>query len=232
MTVGELETLALEEGLLAKSSARRVKDLVRPVFARRYLIDDGRPAAYLKGLLERGADGTLIRQIMLVYTARLHAILHDFVADVYWARYAAGAAHVSRADAEDFIRHATGDGRIAPPWSPSVQLRMAQYLTGTLADFGLVEDVKKKERPLRAFRLLPGTTVFLAHEIHFKGFNDNSIPESPDWQLFGLRPDEVVAHLQKAGRAGHFVLQYSGDLLRIAWSYDTMEACLDAIARR
>lgn len=74
------------------------------------------------------------------------------------------------------------------------------------------------------------TALFFAHEIHFKGFSDNSILEAPDWKLFGLAREDVVQQLDKAARGGHFILQYSGDLLRISWKYKTMEECLDAIA--
>jgi hypothetical protein len=199
-------------------------------FVRRYLVDDGAPASYLKYLVDRRADQALVRQIMLIYTSRRHLILRDFIAEVYWGRYSAGAESLSRADAEEFIEHAKADGRVAPPWSDTMKLRVARYLTGTLADFGFVEDVKANARPLKAFRLLPETTLFLAHEIHFKGFSDNSILEAPDWKLFGLTREDVVQQLDKAARGGHFILQYSGDLLRISWKYQTMEECLDAIA--
>jgi hypothetical protein len=41
---------------------------------------------------------------------------------------------------------------------------------------------------------------------------------------------EVVEQLDKVARGGHFILQYSGDLLRISWKYQSMEECLGAIA--
>ncbi|MEW8410578.1 MAG: DUF1819 family protein [Candidatus Thiodiazotropha sp.] len=226
----ELAQSVLQEGILARATARRVTDLVRSVFSRRYLVEEGRPAEYLKYLAERGVDSGVTRQIMLIYTARIHTVLRDFIAEVYWGRYSAGADSISRSDAEEFIKQAMADGRISPPWSETMQLRVAQYLTGTLADFGFVNDVKKKERPLRAYRLLTETALFLAHEIHFKGFSDNSILESPDWKLFGLAREEVVQQLDKVARGGHFILQYSGDLLRVSWKYQSMEECLDAIA--
>jgi hypothetical protein len=222
----------LNEGVLGRSTAVRTRDLVQRVFVRRYFVDDGAPARYLKYLVEQQADSAVVRQIMLVYTARLHVILRDFIAEVYWGQYSAGADTISRSDAEEFIEHAKADGRISPPWSDIMKLRVARYLTGTLADFGFVEDVKKNARPLRPYRLLPETALFLAHEIHFKEFSDNSILESPDWKLFGISREEVVQQLDKLARGGHFILQYSGDLLRISWKYLTMEECLDAIARK
>jgi hypothetical protein len=232
MSGPELADRALAEGVLGKSSARRVTDLARPVFARRYLVDAGRPAAWLKRLMEAGADAGLMRQLMLIYTARIHRILRDFIIQVYWPGYAAGADAISRSDAEEFIAQAIDDGRIAPPWSETIRIRVAQYLTGTLADFALVHDVKKKDRPLRPYRLLPEVALFLAHEVHFKGFSDDSILDSPDWALFGLARDDIAPQLEQVGRRGHFIAQYSGELLRISWKYKTMEEFLDAVTGR
>jgi hypothetical protein len=222
----------LADGALSRSTAVRTRDLVQRVFARRYLINGGAPAGNLKYLVDHHADRSVIKQIMLIYTSRLHLILRDFIAEVYWNRYSAGAERISRSDADEFILRAQSDGRIVPPWSESMRLRVARYLTGTLADFEFLEESKQASRALRPFRLLAGTGLYLTHEIHFTGFSDNSILESPDWKLFGLARRDVVQELNRLTTNGHFIMQYSGDLLRIAWRYQTMEECLDAIARR
>jgi hypothetical protein len=229
------DTLArkvVSEGALSRSTAVRTRDLVRRVFARRYLMNGGAAASYLKYLVNHGADRSVIKQLMLVYTSRLHVMLRDFIAEIYWNRYSAGAKRISRSDAEQFILQAQSDGRISPPWSETMRLRVARYLTGTLADFGLLEESKQGAKPVRPFRLLPGTALYISHEIHFKGFSDNSILESPDWKLFGLSRLDVVQELSALAASGHFIIQYAGDLLRISWRYQNMEECLDAIAGR
>jgi hypothetical protein len=221
----------LSEGALSRSTAVRTRDLVQRVFTRRYLSAGGAAAAHLKYLLDQRADRNVIKQIMLIHTSRLHVILRDFITEVYWNRYSAGAERISRSDAEEFILRAQSDGRIAPPWSETMRLRVARYLTGTLADFGFLAEGKQTAKAMRSIRALPGTALYLAHEIHFKGFSDNSILELPDWKLFGLAREDVVQELSRLGANGHFIMQYAGDLLRISWRYQTMEACLDAIAR-
>jgi BrxA len=228
----ELQALAVEQGIFGSSSAKRAQDLVSVVFARRYLADGGEPATYLKYLLECGADRAVLRQLMLVYTARRNPVLRDFISEVFWPAFAAGAEALRIGEAEGFLKRAAVDGRIARPWSEVMRKRIAGDLLSTLADFGLLEDLKRPTKPIRSYRLLPDTVLFLAHEIHLKGFSDNSILESPDWRLFGLAREDVVQQLDKVSRAGHYILQYSGDLLRISWRYQTMEECLDAIAGR
>jgi hypothetical protein len=181
--------------------------------------------------MNRGADRAVIRQIMLVYTARLHHILRDFIIEEFWGRYSAGAERISRADAEQFIARAHAQGCISPSWSPVMRVRVARYLTGALADFGLLSEGRETAKEIHPLRVLWGTSLYLAHEIHFNGFSDNSILDLPDWKLFGLTREEVVRELEKVGHDGHFILQYAGDLLRISWRYKNMEECVDAIAR-
>jgi len=231
MAAEVLAQKTLAEGGLGRSTAVRTRDLAQRVFARRYLVNGGAAAANLKYLVDQHADRSVVKQLMLIYTSRLHLILRDFIAEVYWNRYSAGAERISRSDAEEFILRSQADGRIAPPWSETMRLRVAGYLTGTLADFGFLEEGKESAKTLKPFRLLSGTGLYLAHEIHFKGFNDNSILETPDWKLFGLAREDVVRELDRLSANGHFIMQYSGDLLRISWRYRTMEECLDAIAR-
>ena len=72
------------------------------------------------------------------------------------------------------------------------------------------------------------TSLYLAHELHFSGYNDNGIIEHPDWRLFGLEGIDVVRELQRVSR-DHFIPQYSGELMRISWKYQSMEEALHAI---
>lgn len=231
MSAEALTRATVDEGLLARATANRARDLARCVFARRLLADDGKPAAQLRHLVDAGADRDIVRQLLFVFTARAHRILRDFVVDVYWPLCREGAPRMGRSEADRFIRDAKADGRIDPPWSPAMSERAAQNLTGTLSDFGLLEAKRATVRATLPFPILAGTTLFLAHEIHFAGFSDNSILDAADWKLFGLARADIVGQLERVSRRDHFMVQYAGDLLRIGWRYEAMEACLDAIAR-
>jgi len=230
MSSAQLTARALEQGVFGGSSAKRTADLVSRVFARRYLAQDTEPARNLRYLLKLGVDHAILKQLMLIYTARRNLALKDFLAEVYWPAYGAGAQVLSSTDAVAFLKRATVAGRISQPWSESMTRHIAGDLLSTLADFGFLEDVKKIARPIRSCRLLPQTALFLACEVHFQGFSDNSILESPDWKLFGLTREDVVQQLDRLAHAGHFIVQYAGDLLRLSWTHQTMEECLDAIA--
>jgi hypothetical protein len=225
----ELTDRVMDAGALGRSTATRTRDLTTRVFARRYLADDGRPARVLKDLQDRVSLSTL-KQFMLVYTARQHDILHDFITEVYWPKYGAGAEQIGRDDARSFIEEAHAMGIVEPGWSETMVVRVARYLVGTLADFGLLEEGRQSTRRITPYHVEDPLVTYLAHEIHFDGYNDNSILEHPDWGLFGLMQEDVVRQLEQVSSEGHFIVQYSGELLRISWQYESLGECLDAIA--
>ena len=125
----------MEEGVISRATALRVKDIVQRVFAYRYLKNGATPAQHLKLLLEQNIRPPVLQHTLLIHTARAHPVLHDFICEVYWAKYAAGATHITRQDALDFLVRATDMGIIEPPWSETMMLRVARYLTGCLTDF-------------------------------------------------------------------------------------------------
>ena len=228
MQVADLKQTVLETGVIPRATALRVKDIVGRVFASRFLVDNGQPAANLKRLLQGGLRPSQLTQIFLIYTCRAHDILHDFINEVYWPKYTAGAEFIKRQDALDFIEAATTMGIISPRWSDTTMLRVARYLTGCLTDFGLAGEDKGGKRALIPFSISPLTTLYLVHEVHFRGVNDDAILNQPDWKIFALEPRDVVNELQRVANP-HFIPQYSGDLLRISWKYKTVEEALDAI---
>ncbi len=88
-----------------------------------------------------------------------------------------------------------------------------------LSDFGLLDTSKK----IISFSMLDLTANYLAHEMHFKGIKDTDILISKDWKLFGMSPHDVARRLERISFKGHFVFQYSGEILNIDWKYQNME---------
>lgn len=226
----ELTAKVLATGALSRATALRTKDLVNRVFAHRYLLDGECPARYLKQLLMQSIPVGQITQILLLHTARANLILFDFIREVYWEKYAAGASHLNRDHALQFIDGAVNSGSIPQRWSPSMNTRVARYLLNCLEEFGLLGPIHQGEREMLPFALMPITIIYLSHELHFAGLGDKAIMEHSDWGLFGLEAQDVVRELERVSHGGHFVVQYSGEILRIAWKYKTMEECLDAVA--
>lgn len=229
MSVAELKSTAVQKGAIGRATALRVQDIVGRVFAARYLRDHAKPALYIKNLLDQGIPVNRLNQIFLIYTARAHDILHDFITEMYWGKYEAGATVITRQDALEFIDRAANNGIVTPRWSEKMMHRVARYLTGCLTDFQMAGKDRGGKREIIPFKVKPLTTVFLAHEIHFAGYSDNALIEYPDWRLFGLTPMDVRYELERISN-GHFITQFSGNLLRIAWKHKTMEEALRELA--
>lgn len=230
MTPKELADRAVEEGILGRATAKRARDLVFQAFSPRYLIDDARPANYLKKLLKAGTTPRIINQLFLIYTARANALLHDFICEVYWVKYSAGVTSLGKIDALNFLEAAYTLGRLPNRWSDKMISRVSSYLGGCLADFRLLENGRKSTRNISPIQAHQATSLYIAHNLHFSGYGDNSIPDHPDWHLFGLERIEAVRDLQRVSN-DHFIIQFSGELLRISWKYQSMEEAIRAIAR-
>ena len=232
MTPMALSKYALDKGLFSRTTARRNEDLAIEMFAPRYLVDGGVVASRLKFLLEHGGPPEFIAQIFFLQTARAQEIFRDFVVEVYWPKYSSGAAHISKADAERFIRQALDAGRMEKRWSESTVRRVSGYLLGCCADFGLLDKGRVGQRPIKRFSIRKDVALYLAHELHFDGLSDMAVVQYRDWRLFGLEFQDVIQIIKSLSHDGHLIIQSTPELVQISWKYRTMEDCLNVLTQR
>jgi hypothetical protein len=229
MSAAELKNLVKETGALGRATDTRITDVVNRGFAQRYLIDDARPAAALKRLVESGVNRSALHQIILIHTARHNPVFHDFVTEVYWRKALSGTGEVTKEDTRDFLERAAACGRIVPRWADSMMERVTRYLLGTLEDFRMIAENRHGRRQAKPPAILSETALFLAYELHFHGVEDRDIPEHPDWKLFGLMPGEVISLMEREAAKGHLQVQNAGQLLRIEWKWPDMNQLIDAL---
>jgi hypothetical protein len=219
-------------GVFSRATARRARNIVIEMFAPRFLADGGKSAAYLKCLVESNIAADDLTQLFFLYTARAQLIFADFVIDVYWPRYSAGATRLGRVDAETFIYRALDNGRMQKRWAESMIKRVAGYLLGCCADFGLLSDAGTSERAIKRFSIRPKVALYLTHDLHFSGLTDFALTRHSNWRLFGFEAQEVVNQIKGLAHDGHLIVQSAADLVHIAWKYRCMEECIHAIAQR
>lgn len=218
----DLLRTALKSGCFPSITARRLRNMIIEAFCPRYLINGAAPARLLKAVSD-GLPKDDFRSLCFVFTCRANPILADFVRQVYWPRYAAGVSFVSKEDSLDFVSSAVSDGRTTTRWSEATIIRIASYLLGACADFGLLGPMKAGERAIHAFRITPNVTSLLAHDLHYRGLSDNALLRSPDWGLFGLEPDDVVGELRRVSLRGALIVQSAGGLTQVSWKHKSME---------
>ena len=71
--------------------------------------------------------------------------------------------------------------------------------------------------------------AYLAYELHFLGIGDNALLSHEDWQLFGLAREDVLEEIKRLSLNGLLILQAAGDVIRISWKQQNMEALCDVI---
>lgn len=228
MTANHLYQVALESGRFPTVTARRLRNIVIECFAPRYLVADGVPALHLKRLYTRISSLDLI-QLMFVFTSRANPILGDFVRHVYWSRYAAGYTQITNDDARIFVERGIDDGKTIKRWSETTVRRVSAYLTGCCADYGMLERGLRSSRRILPFRISQSVAAYLAYERHFAGEGDNALLMHEDWQLFGLEREDVLGEIKQLSLKGLLIVQAAGDVIRISWKKQDMEALCDVL---
>lgn len=225
----DLYRTALASGHFSTLSARRLHDMITVGFAQRYLVNQGAPARLLQGIKDK-VSRKEFEQLLFIYTCRAHAILADFVREVYWGAYITGHEVLANEDAQQFVIAAVREGKTTVPWSTYMLRRAASNLTGCCADFGLLERARKSVRKILPYRIEPRVATILAYEFHFAGHGDNQVVHDPEWALFGLEPPDVLNELKQLTLKGFLIVQAAGGVVRISWPYKTMEELTHVLA--
>lgn len=230
MSGQELLKAALASGEFPTLAARRLRNIIIEAFCPRYLVENAEPAKLLKSIHSQ-ITREEFRSLCFVFTSRANTILADFVLEVYWPRYAAGGVSVSKRDSLEFVSSAVLNARTTSRWSESTIIRVARYLLGACADFGLLGSTTGEDRPISNFRISSNVASILAHNLHFCGLGDNAILRSPDWSLFGLESDDVLAELRRLSLRRELILQSAAGVMHVAWKHKSMEEFIDAFAQ-
>jgi hypothetical protein len=73
--------------------------------------------------------------------------------------------------------------------------------------------------------------AYLAYDLHLSGFSDNALLTHEDWQLFSLAREDVLDEIKKLSLRGLLIVQAAGDMIRISWKRQDMEALCDVLAQ-
>jgi len=230
LTANQLYQVALESGRFPNVTARRLRNIVVECFAPRYLVSGGTAAAHLKRLSAKLSTPDLT-QLLLIFTTRANPILGDFVRQVYWGRYAGGYTQVTNDDARAFVERGIDDGKTVKRWSETTVRRVSAYLTGCCADYGMLERGLRSSRRILPFRISASVAAYLAYEQHFAGVGDNALLTHEDWQLFGLAREDVLEEIKRLSLKGLLIVQAAGDVIRISWKQQDMEALCDVLTQ-
>lgn len=228
--VGHFVDRVLRENVLARATAYRTKDIVRRVFARRFLFPTDTPARRLKRLANKKSLRKLFTEVLFLYAARADHLLHDFTTQVFWPACRRGRSVLATEDVLAFLAEAADSGRIERPWSLRVQADMAARVLGTFRDIGFLREEQRGRKAIVPYHLSDEGVAYLARELHDKGLSDSAVCNHPDWKLFGLDRARVLGRLDNLAEDFGLVVQRAGSVVRITWKQGSVEELIDDFA--
>jgi len=226
--VEELVQRLVRENVLAKASRARMKDVLRRTFLPRYVNGDPPDAwRFLQPLERAGWPAAYMRLLLYYHASRSERLLYDFVVDTLWERYHSGSFDIGVSSCLPFFRLAEKAGRITPPWSETVSLKVGRGLLTALRDFGLLEGkaLKRIQRP----SLPTACFAYLAFLIKQEVSSGQRVLEHTDWRLFLLEQSDVERLFLEAHQADYLQYHALGNIVRIDFQETTMEGLVHAI---
>ncbi|NLT70283.1 MAG: DUF1819 family protein [Verrucomicrobiaceae bacterium] len=219
------------EGLLGNSTAYRTRDVVRRVFAPRFLRPNDKPARILQKVLASGLPGRVFTELIFLFTARWDPLIYDFTIREYWPSARRGRTVMNTDPMIAFLSEARCDGRLDNQWSDQVSVRIARCVLGLLRDVGFLREAARGRREIVDYRMSDEGAAILARELIEEGVTDSSLCNHPDWGLFGMTPSEVVERLDQIGEHRGVVVQRAGSVVHFTWSVKSVEELIDVLAR-
>lgn len=220
-----------DEGLLGNATAYRTRDVVRRVFAPRYLRPTDKPARILQRILSSGLPGRVFTELLFVFTARQDPLVYDFTVREYWPAVRRGRNVLDADPMLSFLSEAHYDGRLDNRWSEKVSVRIARCVLGLLRDIGFLREVVRGRREIVDYRMSDEGAAVLARELHESGVTDSSLCAHPDWGLFGMTASEVLERLDGLGEPRGVIVQRAGSVVHFTWRIKSVEELIDVLAR-
>ena len=220
-----------QSDLLGRATAQRTDDIIRRVFAKRFLEPTPSPAPRMKRLLAQRSFGRWFPELCSLHASRADETLRCSITDAYGAAVRDGGSSLGVGEIESYLRDAEADGRMAQPWSPEVRRKVARGLLQAMQDFGLLDEVRRGHREIRLPDPHAVTTAYVAYDLHERGVTDADITAHEDWRLWAQSVQEVRRRLDRLTETGLWVFQAAGSVVRITWAHETLDEALDAVAR-
>jgi len=215
------------ENLLGKGSRSRLNAIFK--FLRQRFLRDQELTNALAILEQGGMDGSSLRTILYVLTARADPLLHASVIEVLAPLRASGRQRVMPVDLLPDFRRWQKEHRCTETWNELTMIRTAQGLLSTLRDFGILQGAVNKTFspfivPSRAF-------AFIAATLRRDQPSASKLVAHPDWALLFFDHTAVDRSFISAHQERLLIYQAAGSLARIDFPTDSLEDYARALIR-
>lgn len=220
------------EGLLGNATAYRTRDIVKRVFAPRFLKPTDLPARILKAVMESSLPARTFNEMLFLFSARQDPLVYDYTVEGYWKAVRRGRNSIDTDQVVTFLTRAELDGRLENKWSENVTVRIGRCVVGMLRDIGYLRERNRGRREIVEYRMSDEGAALMARILHEEGVNDSTLCEHPDWALFGMKPGEVLAFLDSLGEHRGLVVQQAGSVVRLTWYINSLEELINVLSEK
>jgi hypothetical protein len=161
-TLDDFTRRVQEEGLLGNSTAYRTRDLVRRVFAPRFLSPTISLREFSRWFWHRDCRDEFYTELLFLFAARQDPLVYDFTVREYWPAVRRGRSIMDTDLMLSFLSEAHFDGRLDKQWSEKVSVRVARSVLGLLRDVGFLREVVRGRREIVNYRMSDEGAAILA----------------------------------------------------------------------
>lgn len=230
-SLNEFATRVQNQGLIGNATAYRTRDLVRRVFAPRYLKPDNKPAFILQKILSSRLSGRTFTEFIFLYSARQDQLIYDFTIREFWPSVRRNRNSIDSEVMNSFFAEAHYDGRLQKQWSESVSARVGRSVLGLLRDVGFLRESSRGRKEIVNYEMSDQGSALLARELHESGITDSSLCAHADWALFGMSESEVFERLSGLGEHRGVIVQRAGSVVHFTWTVNSIKELIDVLAR-
>lgn len=227
LCVGENLARARDENIFAKSSRKRVDDILA-IFRQRYFSQPCVGEALAAFARAPGYSQSLDR-LLYFFSARNDRLLHDVVTEVLAPRHQIGLNDLPTVEVERAIRVWVAEGKMTRPWNDETIERVSQGVQATLRDFGILEG--KAHKRVASVTLPVEAGVFIAFVLYQEQLSGDRLRSDPEWRLFFMSETGVERMLMEAHQRHYIEYYAAGRVVRIDFPSDNMVEVARALTR-
>ena len=210
-SVAENLDRARRENIFGKASRKRAEDILL-IFRQRYF-DDADVGAALVTLTQNAAPTQWIDPLLYFFSAQNDRTLRDMVVEVLYPRHLAGYTDLSIEYVVRAVRNWVAEGKTTTTWNDNTVSRVAQGLTATLRDFGVLQGAVNKR--LTPIYLPTPSFALIALWLQQRERSGHLVLQSDDWRLFFLPVEGVERFFIEADQEHLLTYNAAGSVVRI-----------------
>jgi len=202
---------ARRENIFGKASRKRVQDILK-IFRQRYF-DDTDVGTALVTLTQNGAPTQWMDPLLYFFSAQNDRTLRDIVVDLLYERHRAGYTDLPIQVVLRAVRDWVAEGKTTTRWGEGTIERVAQGLTATLRDFGVLQGTAKKQ--LTPIYLPTPSFALIALWLQQRERSGHLVLQSDDWRLFFLPVEGVERFFIESHQEHLLTYHAAGSVVRI-----------------